>query len=143
MAKYHKMSDIDFRWTYRKGDKTIDMGFMNDELVRSRLREFLTDKNSFRHKDGKMYWKHFIRFGFTFPHMRIALNYSLAKEVFELLNHGKGYIDLQMVNNFTREEIKLHVRLLESPHGKLSIVILDVYPLYTLFIFCIIFFEYA
>ena len=120
MTKYHKMSDIDFRWTYKKGDKTIDMGFMNDELVRSRLVECINDTDPFRHKDGKLYWKHFIRFGFTFPHMRIAMNYSAAKELFGFLNKGRGYIDLDMVNNFTREEIKLLVRLIESPHGTLS-----------------------
>ena len=131
MTKYHKMSDIDFRWTYRKGDKTIDMGFMNDELVRSRLQEWLKDDDPFSHKDGKMYWKHFIRFGFSFPHMRIAMNYSLAKEVFAHLSQGKGYIDLTMVNNFTREEIKLCVRLVESPHGKQSSLLYSFCTWYT------------
>ena len=118
MTKYHKMSDIDFRWTYKKGDKTIDMGFMNDELIRHRLRECVMEKDPFRHKDGKLFWKHFIRFGFTFPHMRIAKNYSKAREVFEQLSKGMGYIDLEMINNYTREEVKLVVRLIESPHGK-------------------------
>jgi len=33
--------------------------------------------------------------------MRIALNYSKAKEVFQHLNQGKGYIDLDMVKNYT------------------------------------------
>lgn len=118
MNKYHKMSDIDFRWTYKKGDQTIDMGFMNDELVRFRLRECVSDDDPFRHKDGKLYWKHFIRFGFTFPHMRMAKNYSKAQEVFLKLSMGKGYIDLEMIENFTRDEIKLVVRVVENPHGK-------------------------
>ena len=122
MTKYHKMSDIDFRWTYRKGDETIDMGFMNDKLVRSKMEQSVTSADPFQNKDGRLYWKHFIRFGFTFPHMRIALNYSKAKEVFHHLNQGKGYIDIDMVKNYTREEMKLCVRLIESPHGKLFVI---------------------
>ena len=118
MTQYHKMSDIDFRWTYRKGDETIDMGFMNDKLVSLKMEETIKSSDPFRNKDGRLYWKHFIRFGFTYPHMRIALNYSKAKEVFQHLNQGKGYIDLDMVKNYTRQEMKLCVRLIESPHGK-------------------------
>jgi len=117
MTQYHKMSDIDFRWTYRKGDETIDMGFMNDKLVSLKMEETIKSTDPFRNKDGRLYWKHFIRFGFTYPHMRIALNYSKAKEVFQHLNQGKGYIDLDMVKNYTRQEMKLCVRLIESPHG--------------------------
>ena len=117
MEKYYKMSDIDFRWTYKKGDETIDMGFMNDELTKHRMVEAIESKDRFQNKDGKLYWKHFIRFGFTFQHMRIAMNYSKAKSVFESLNGGKGYIDLEMVQNYTREEVKSVVRLIESPHG--------------------------
>ncbi len=28
------MADIDFHWTYEKGDETIDMGYMNVERLR-------------------------------------------------------------------------------------------------------------
>ena len=119
MTKYHSMSDIDFRWTYKKGDQTIDMGFMNDELTRQRMREVFDSEDPFNHKDGQLYWKHFIRFGLTFPHKRIAMNYTKAKQVFEYLSRDKGYIDIDMVNNYTREEVKMFVRLIESPHGML------------------------
>eukprot|EP00112_Aurelia_sp_Birch-Aquarium-sp1_P001864 Seg1202.12 transcript_id=Seg1202.12/GoldUCD/mRNA.D3Y31 product="Lysine-specific demethylase 8" protein_id=Seg1202.12/GoldUCD/D3Y31 len=117
MTKYQSMSDIDFRWTYKKGDETIDMGFMNDELTRHRMREVLDNEDDFKQRDGKIYWKHFIRFGFGFPHMRIAMNYTKAKQVFEYLSRDKGYIDIDMINNYTREEVKMFVRLIESPHG--------------------------
>ncbi len=117
MTTYRNMTSIDFRWTYKKGDPTIDMGFMNDELVRAKLFNFLRSKKPFHNQDGKLYWKHFIRFGFTFPHMRIARNYTKAREAFDSLSGDKDYIDMEMTNKFTREEVKRVVRLIESPHG--------------------------
>ena len=43
MNNYHSMAEIPFQWTYRKGDATIDMGYMNVELVKEQFREMLTD----------------------------------------------------------------------------------------------------
>lgn len=33
-SQEYRMSDIDFHWTYSKGDSTIDMGYMNIEVIR-------------------------------------------------------------------------------------------------------------
>ena len=46
------MSDIDFLWTYKKGDTTIDMGYMNTEMIKKGLIRELGDKQSEFVKDG-------------------------------------------------------------------------------------------
>eukprot|EP00794_Sanderia_malayensis_P012097 gene12097-13347_t len=117
MKEYHSMSEIDFRWTYKKGDPTIDMGFMNDKLVRKNMQDAIKSKDKFKNKDGRLYWKHFIRFGLDFPHMKIARNVTKAKMVFDKLSGEKGYIDMEMANSFPRDDIKQVVRLVESAHG--------------------------
>ena len=43
LEKYYSMADIPFQWTYKKGDKTIDMGYMNVQIVKNRFREALND----------------------------------------------------------------------------------------------------
>lgn len=48
MKSYHSMAEIPFQWTYKKGDATIDMGYMNVELVKNEVQEFL-------HKTKKWY----------------------------------------------------------------------------------------
>ena len=57
MKKYHSMADIKFQWTYKKGDKTIDMGYMNVELVKERLIDSMTDRRFT--KNGYVFWKIF------------------------------------------------------------------------------------
>jgi len=47
MEKEFTMADIKFLWTYKKGDKTIDMGYMNTELVKSRLFESLEENGGY------------------------------------------------------------------------------------------------
>ena len=50
---YTPLSAIDVHWTYKKGDKTIDMGYMNIEVLRNNVlylfkltgEEFLTFKD--------------------------------------------------------------------------------------------------
>ena len=38
---YTPLSAIDVHWTYKKGDRTIDMGYVNVETLRSNLFEIL------------------------------------------------------------------------------------------------------
>lgn len=52
MATKYTMSDIDFLWTYKKGDTTIDMGYMNTEMIKKGLIRELGDKQSEFVKDG-------------------------------------------------------------------------------------------
>ena len=38
---YTPLNAIDVHWTYKKGDKTIDMGYINIELLRKNLLDLL------------------------------------------------------------------------------------------------------
>ena len=50
MKKYHSMADIKFQWTYKKGDPTIDMGYMNVAVVKQRILEGLADDRFTRNR---------------------------------------------------------------------------------------------
>ena len=51
MSEYHTMDEIHFQWTYKKGDPTIDMGYMNVELARHPYRQLL-DVDKVKEKGG-------------------------------------------------------------------------------------------
>ena len=51
MSEYHSMDEINFQWTYKKGDPTIDMGYMNVELARHPYRQLL-DVERVKEKGG-------------------------------------------------------------------------------------------
>lgn len=52
MSQNYTMADIDFLWTYKKGDATIDMGYMNTELVKTSLLTELQENQSEFAKNG-------------------------------------------------------------------------------------------
>lgn len=50
LDEYHTMDEIKFQWTYKKGDKTIDMGYMNLMEVKERMRSALYDREFTKNK---------------------------------------------------------------------------------------------
>ena len=114
--EYTPLSDIDVHWTYKKGDKTIDMGYMNIEVLRKNIlyifnlrgEEFVTVKD-------------FAHFYF------IALEdvdedeesqqevEELFTKVFNVAKDGK--VTKEQVRNLSRENLKVLARGIDSPHG--------------------------
>lgn len=52
MSTNYTMADIQFLWTYKKGDATIDMGYMNTEIVKNNLLEEIKEGGEEFAKDG-------------------------------------------------------------------------------------------
>ena len=111
------MSDIDWHWTYSKGDPVIDMGFMNHYRVKKQLIDAFGDENVDVNDEGKMYFKHFVRFAFQFPHLHANKNMTKAEFVFKRLTGDRGYLTKDCVGKLSREQLKMLIRLVEAPHG--------------------------
>ena len=130
LKEYHTMNDIDFHWTYEKGDETIDMGYMNVERLRNILRQHIVDENK-----KKWRYKDFRAFYIQFSHGEAQMH---PEEVWsEIFNHTKkSLMTLESIKSYTRQQLKLFARSVDPPHGPktdgLQKVFLFVY--YTLFV---------
>jgi len=115
MNNYHSMADIKFQWTYKRGDKTIDMGYMNVELVRARLLEGLKDDDF--SKNGVYTKKQFISFAGVFsPYGRNKT------KIGEVWNNVFGFsddhnLDKKSILKIPMEQLKIFCRTIEAPHG--------------------------
>ena len=111
LKEYRTMADIDFHWTYVKGDPTIDMGYMNVERLRH---IFVKHMNESR----KTVWnfKDFKRFFREFSHGEAQTSAEEAWQV--ILGHkmtDKMY--KHTVHTYTRDQLKRFARSLDPPHG--------------------------
>lgn len=115
MNTYKSMADINFQWSYKKGDPTIDMGYMNVELVKSQLVEALEDRKYTKNK--KFTLKQFTLYSGSFsPYARNKTKMAeFWKNVFKL--EKKDLLDMEKVNQITLEQWKAYCRLIEAAHG--------------------------
>ena len=111
LKEYHTMADIDFHWTYEKGDETIDMGYMNVERLRHIVMVHL---NESRLKEWK--FKHFKKFFIQFSHGEAQLT---PEEVWQsILGHKfADKMNKETIFSYTREQLKRFARSLDPPHG--------------------------
>lgn len=115
MTKYHSMADIKFQWTYKKGDQTIDMGYMNVYLVKKSLREGLKD-DAFT-KNGKFTKKQFVVYAGVFsPYGRNKTKIAnIWTEVFKFKDDT--LLDEALMDTLNLEQWKIFCRAVEAPHG--------------------------
>ena len=111
LKDYRTMADIDFHWTYEKGDETIDMGYMNVERLRHIL---VSHMNESRMKEWT--FKDFQRFFMQFSHGEAQLS---PKEAWEgILGHKMtDKMNTGVIHSYTRDQLKRFARSLDPPHG--------------------------
>lgn len=110
---YLPMSEAPIHWTYKEGDRTIDLGYKNIEVIRKNLIEpFLAKPNR------RVYLKNFLRFS-----TGLSDSWQIdEREVFEkYLNvNGKGYYTKEDMVNLPIENLKAIGRAMEDPAGPLE-----------------------
>lgn len=111
LKEYHTMADIDFHWTYEKGDETIDMGYMNVERLRHIIVKHLNESGMTEWK-----FKNFKRFFIQFSHGEAQISPEEAWKV--ILGHEMtDKINRDVIHTYTREQLKRVARSMDPPHG--------------------------
>ncbi|XP_078684771.1 lysine-specific demethylase 8-like [Branchiostoma floridae x Branchiostoma belcheri] len=120
--KYTALSDVTIQWTYKKGDKFIDMGYMNVEIMRDSLLKVMEVKNSTK----------LTKEMFTYYYEVAVVDEEEDKEVeeedlemiekmFGILNKDKtGYITRQSLEDLDIEVLKDVARLMDETHGPVA-----------------------
>ncbi|XP_078576957.1 lysine-specific demethylase 8-like [Branchiostoma floridae x Branchiostoma japonicum] len=117
---YTALSDVQLQWTYKKGDKSIDMGFFNVEIeLREALLNLMAQRNSTKltkelftifyeqvvvdeDEDGDI----------TEGHMKVI------NKMFGILDKSKtGYLMRQELESLDIEVLKDVARIIDEPHG--------------------------
>ena len=108
------MSDIDVHWTYNEGDKTIDMGYINIELLRSNLLIFL---KTFESDFVTSY--HFAEYFVTNTEVEPDENFEEIDELFTSIFGVEPHerITEERIKMLPKEKIKMLARKLDTPHG--------------------------
>lgn len=112
--KYTPLSDIDVHWTYNEGDKTIDMGYINIELLRSNLLIFL---KTFESDFVTSY--HFAEYFVTNTEVEPDENFEEIDELFTSIFGVEPHerITEERIKMLPKEKIKMLARKLDTPHG--------------------------
>ncbi|XP_066282976.1 bifunctional peptidase and arginyl-hydroxylase JMJD5-like [Branchiostoma lanceolatum] len=122
IAKYAALSDVTVQWTYKKGDKFIDMGYMNVEMMRDALLNVTKFKNSTK----------LTKEMFTYYYESAVVDEDEDKEVeeedlkmidrmFGILDKDEtGYITRQGLESLDIEVLKDIARLMDESHGPVT-----------------------
>ncbi|XP_066304335.1 bifunctional peptidase and (3S)-lysyl hydroxylase Jmjd7-like [Branchiostoma lanceolatum] len=121
IAAYTSLSDVQLQWTYKKGDKSIDMGFVNVEVeLRGHLLDLMAERNKTK----------LTKELFTVFYQRIVVDedqdggdideedLEVIDKMFGVLDINKtGYLTRQGLENLDIEVLKDVARILDEPHG--------------------------
>lgn len=114
LKKDATMADISFLWTYKKGDPTIDMGYMNTEIVKTSLLQVIKEERNLK---GKMTMQQFISYSGTFsPYGRNRTKIAdIWKNVFGF--DKNTILDREKIRNLSLDQLRKYCRAIEAPHG--------------------------
>ncbi|XP_066275375.1 tRNA wybutosine-synthesizing protein 5-like [Branchiostoma lanceolatum] len=117
--KYTALSDVRLQWTYKKGDKVIDMGYMNVEMMRNIFLQMMEDEevDRFTPETLSLLYAHNMldeeedeELGEEdMEHVRIVFSYMDKDK--------KGYVTAEELRGLDIETLKLVARGVESAHG--------------------------
>ena len=110
---YLPMSEAPIHWTYKEGDRTIDLGYKNLQVIRNNLLEPFNDS-----PNRRVHLKNFIRFS-----TGLSDSWQIdEREVFQkyLDINGKGYYTKEDIMNLPIENLKAIARAMEDPAGPLE-----------------------
>ncbi|XP_078676600.1 uncharacterized protein LOC144913655 [Branchiostoma floridae x Branchiostoma belcheri] len=120
--KYTSLSEVRVQWTYRKGDRSIDMGFMDVESVRGAILDLMEARNSteLTKELFSVYYEESVvdedRDGDIEEE-----DLKVIDKMFDILDKDKvGYVTRQEFQNLDIELLKDVVRILDEPHGPVT-----------------------
>ncbi|XP_071479213.1 tRNA wybutosine-synthesizing protein 5-like [Diadema antillarum] len=114
---YTALSDVRVLWTYKKGDKVIEMGFMNPETLRDGLLAILGEDNQLTIQRFDHFYQDIIGEGEEEDTPR-DLEYPVTEEVFGLFDpEGRGYVTREEIVEMDVEIFKSFARYLDLPSG--------------------------
>ncbi|KAI8480454.1 hypothetical protein Bbelb_418250 [Branchiostoma belcheri] len=117
--KYTALSDVRLQWTYHKGDKVIDMGYMNVEILRKAFLGIMKDKNveKFTPELLSLIYEH----NFLDEEEGEELgeeDMEHVREVFSYMDKDKkGYVTAEEIEGLDVETLKDVARGVEPAHG--------------------------
>lgn len=115
--EYTPMSKVKVHWTYNKGDRIIEMGYMNVERLR---KMFLTE---FKEQNAdRLPREEAITFLEESFHRDAEADLPSPEEVFDKIidTKGKGYITTEDFKKMSREKLKEIARAVDVPHGPVA-----------------------
>ncbi|CAH1266290.1 KDM8 [Branchiostoma lanceolatum] len=119
---YTSLSDVQLQWTYKKGDKSIDMGFMDVEILRQAFLEIMADRHST--KFTKELLAHYYEFAVVDEEEDGEIDeedLKVVNKMFGVLDKDKiGYVTRQELENLDVEVLKDVARILDEPHGPVT-----------------------
>lgn len=116
--EYTPLSELKVHWTYNKGDRLIEMGYMNVEVLRYSILATMMEKNEdvlTKYSFLDLWQQQEDREG---DHDKDKLSEEPFKIFHQLLDtEGKGFLTKQDILGISRENLKKVARLLDPPHG--------------------------
>ncbi len=116
--EYTPLSDLTVHWTYNKGDKIIEMGYMNVEVLRYSILATMQERNEdVLTKDAFAdFWpQHEDK---DSEHDKDDLSEDPRRIFDEYLDpEGKGFATKHDIFNISQENLKALARLIDPPHG--------------------------
>ena len=116
--EYTPLSNLTVHWTYNKGDKIIEMGYMNVEVLRYSILATMQERNEdILTKDAFAdFWQQHEDKGSE--HSKDDLSEDPRRIFDEYLDtEGKGILTKQDILNVSQENLKTIARLIDPPHG--------------------------
>lgn len=112
--QYTPLSDIDVHWTYNKGDKTIDMGYINVEVLRSNLLTILHSVDS-DFPTARHLAEYYFMVSVEESDLAPGEIESLFSTIFDV--DARAKITEDDIKRLPREKLKILARRLDDPHG--------------------------
>ncbi|XP_071842016.1 uncharacterized protein [Apostichopus japonicus] len=112
---YTSMKEMNVMWTYKKGDKVIEIGYMNVDTLRQNLLVLLGDREHLRIEVFAPYFNH-LKYDID---PEEGEQYGVTEEVkdifYEFDIDEKDYLTKEEIENLTLEQLKEFARRVDLP----------------------------
>ncbi|XP_019622008.1 PREDICTED: lysine-specific demethylase 8-like [Branchiostoma belcheri] len=107
--QFTPLSQVNMMWTYKKGDRVLEMRHTDPEIFRAGLLTLLKDRDRLRPEHFEYFYADL---------MGDKADPPRAREIFGLLDQTKkGSVSLQEIRDMDAAVLKTVARYLDSPHG--------------------------
>ncbi|KAI8510308.1 hypothetical protein Bbelb_112240 [Branchiostoma belcheri] len=117
--KYTALSDVRLQWTYHKGDKVIDMGYMNVEIIRKAFLQMMKEDKIEKFTPELL--SHLYAHNMLNEEEGEELgeeDMEHVREVFSYMDKDKkGYVTAEEIGGMDIETLKRVARGVEEAHG--------------------------
>ena len=118
---YTPISEINVHWTYEKGDATIDMGYMNVEVLRASILAMMALRGEDALTEALFleYWNEVAEVEVTGEEEAIRKD---PRTIFSTLIDvkKKGFATRQDLAELSQDNLKVIARSIDPPHGPVS-----------------------